>query len=148
MSLHELADTGLLRQGGGPGDALVIHKHVVDQVAAKQLGHIVLHQGDDDHVGAEPVAQKARDTGIASGAQAADHQNQGNEENPGQGRKITADEGGHHGAHIELALRAQVHDLGVLGKGEGQTGKDQRRGIAQGGQNGFPEPKAPRKISL
>ena len=137
MPFHELADTGLLRQGGGPGDALIIHKHIVDQIAAKQLGHIVLHQSDDDHIGAEPVAQKACDTGIASGAQAADHQNQRNEEHPGQGRQIAADESGHHGADIELTLRAQVHDLGVLGKGEGQAGKDQRRGIAQGGQNGL-----------
>lgn len=148
VSADQLSDLSLRRQLRRTGDPLIVHQGAIGQIAAKQLGHIVTHQGENDQIGAKANVKAGGKSPVKAGCQRADKQDQGDKENPRQRREVPANQGRHDGAYKKLALCSQVHHSAALGKGKGQSGEQKRSRIAQGSEDRIDRAKGTLKNQL
>ena len=128
-AVDQIGQVGVLGDGVGLQIlGLGLLQRGAQQVVHKGADHIGGHHTDQKLVGAEFGFDKADETAGGAAGGEGGHQHQQDQHNGGQ--HIAQGEGQgncHDTAHIELALCADVEEVGLIGKGESEGGKDKGR---------------------
>ena len=129
-------DVGQVR-AGGDGVGLHILRLGLLQAGAEEVvhkvgDHIGGHHTDQELIGAEFRLGRADQSPHRRAGGEGAHQHQQKQQGRGHGILQGQGQGHRHdGAHEELALGADVEEIGLVGEGEGQGGEDQGRGLHQ-----------------